>query len=179
MDKKEAAKTMVHLEEHSAHWEAQYSHEKNKIMDIIGDEVDTIEHIGSTAVKDLKAKPINDIMVGIKELKLAPDLIDPLSEIGFEYVRKDEFPDRGFFRKGSWGNGTCHLHLVETKSTEWKEKLLFREYLRNYPDVANEYELLKSKLAAEYKNDRSSYTQKKEPFIQDIIKRAKRSIECF
>jgi GrpB-like predicted nucleotidyltransferase (UPF0157 family) len=66
-----------------------------------------------------------------------------LSEIDYEYVPKPEFKDRRFFRKGIWGQGTCHLHICEFNSREWIEKLVFRDYLRLHPQAAEEYASLK------------------------------------
>jgi GrpB-like predicted nucleotidyltransferase (UPF0157 family) len=152
----------------------QFEYERKKLFEAIGDRIAGIEHIGSTSIRGLKAKPIIDIMVGIEDLSNTPTLVSPLGEIEFEYVPKPELADRRFFRKGLCGRGTCHLHICEIHSTEWVEKLLFRNYLRKYSEVAEEYALLKEELATKYKYDRPSYTQQKEPFIIEIIKKAER-----
>jgi GrpB-like predicted nucleotidyltransferase (UPF0157 family) len=167
-------KPFVNLNEYNAKWEDQFDNERNRIIDAIGDEIAGIEHIGSTSVKGLKAKPIIDIMAGIENISSTSALISPLSEIEFEYVPKPELIFRRFFRKGLWGIGTCHLHICEIHSTEWVEKILFRDYLRKFPGAAQEYALLKSELAAKYKYDRPAYTKQKEPFIKNIIEKAKR-----
>jgi GrpB-like predicted nucleotidyltransferase (UPF0157 family) len=166
-------KLLVNVSEYSEEWENQFEYERKRIMDVIGDKVARIEHIGSTAIKGLKAKAIIDIMVGVEELSTVPTFVAPLSEIEFEYVPKPEVTDRRFFRKGLWGKGTCHLHICEVNGREWMEKLLFRDYLRKHPQVAKEYALLKSELASKYKYDRPTYTQQKEPFIKDIIEKAR------
>ena len=167
-------KPIVNLNEYNPDWENHFDYEKKKIIEAIGDKIAGIEHIGSTSVKDLKAKPIIDIMAGIEDLSRTSTLISPLSEIEFEFVPKPEIINRKFFRKGLRGRGTCHLHICEIHSTEWVEKILFRDYLRKYPKAAEEYAALKSELAAKYKYDRPTYTQQKEPFIKDIIEKAKR-----
>ncbi|WP_442600210.1 GrpB family protein [Neobacillus sp. D3-1R] len=163
---------MVHLETYNPNWELQFENEKARIMNVIGHRVIEIKHIGSTSIKELDAKPIIDIMVGVDDLNVLQELIIPLSEIEYEYVPKPELKDRRFFRKGEWGKGTCHLHLCEFNSTEWKDKLLFRNYLRLHPQAAREYSVLKRKLAARYQFDRPTYTKKKEPFIKAIIEKA-------
>ena len=81
-----------------------------------------------------------------------------------------------FFRKGLWGQGTCHLHICEINNSEWIEKLLFRDYLRLNPEVAEEYALLKKELASQYHFDRTTYTKKKEPFIKTVIEKARKEI---
>ncbi|MFJ3387036.1 MULTISPECIES: GrpB family protein [unclassified Lysinibacillus] len=96
-----------------------------------------IEHIGSTSIKGLEAKPIIDIILSVQDLDEVSNFVIPLSEIEYEYVHKPEFKDRRFFRKGLWGQGTCHLHICEINSSEWIEKLLFRDYLRLHPHDAS------------------------------------------
>ncbi|MGG0657648.1 GrpB family protein [Rummeliibacillus pycnus] len=166
----------VNLKDYNPNWVKQFELEKVKITNAIGDQILGIEHIGSTSIKGLKAKPIIDIMVCVDDLKNVDALVHLLDNIGYEYVPKPEFKDRRFFRKGLWGQGTCHLHLCEYNSSEWIEKLLFRDYLRHNPDIAEHYALVKLELASQYKFDRPTYTKKKEPFIQSVIKKAKLEI---
>ncbi|TYS19840.1 GrpB family protein [Rossellomorea vietnamensis] len=168
-------KPVVILSEYNPQWEDQFEYEKKKILEAVGDKVVGIEHIGSTSIRGLKAKPIIDILAGVRDLNVVSSLIAPLSEVDFEYVPKPELTDRSFFRKGLWGKGTCHLHICEMNSSEWVEKLLFRDYLRKFPGAAEEYALLKSELSSLYKNDRPAYTKQKEPFIKEIIEKASRT----
>jgi GrpB-like predicted nucleotidyltransferase (UPF0157 family) len=163
----------VQLSTYTEEWATKYQYEKNWIVNAAGNEISNVEHIGSTSIKGLKAKPIIDIMAGIDDLSRTEILIEPLSKIDFEYVPKPELTDRRFFRKGLWGKGTCHLHICEFQGKEWNEKLLFRDYLRKHPQAAEEYAQLKSELAVKYKFDRPAYTEHKEPFIRKIIQRAK------
>ncbi|MCA1054152.1 GrpB family protein [Rossellomorea aquimaris] len=164
---------LVQLNEYNPEWETLFDYERKQIIGVIGDEIIGIEHIGSTSIKGLIAKPIIDIMVGVDGLGRTPSLVRPLNEVGFEYVPKPELKDRRFFRKGLWGKGTCHLHICEIQSTEWIEKLLFRDYLREHPAVAAEYAQLKRELALTFKHDRPAYTREKEPFIRGVIERAR------
>ena len=166
-------KPIVVLNEFNAEWEKQFEYEKKRIMAAVGNQIDGIEHIGSTSIRGLKAKPIIDIMIGVRNIESTSAFVQPLSEAEYEYVPKPEVTDRKFFRKGLRGNGTCHLHICEIHSTEWIEKTVFRDYLRKHPESAEEYALLKSELAIQYKYDRPAYTQQKEPFIKDIIKKAR------
>lgn len=83
-----------------------------------------------------------------------------------------DYNDKKFFRKGLWGQGKCHLHICEINSAEWHEKLLFRNYLRQYSGVAAAYVSLKQQLAVTYHFDRPTYTKKKEPFIRHVINTA-------
>lgn len=169
-------KPEVHLSEYNPNWVIQFDEEKKRILSTIGHKIIGIEHIGSTSVEGLVAKPIIDILVGVQELDEISNLVRPLGEIEFEYVPKPEFKDRYFFRKGLWGQGTCHLHICEFNSSEWIDKLMFRDYLRLHPQVAQKYALLKEELASTHPFDRPTYTKKKEPFIQKIIVKAKKEI---
>lgn len=162
-------KPIVNLSDYNLNWEKEFEYEKKRIVDVIGDKVVGIEHIGSTSIKGLEAKPIIDIILGVQDLDEVSNFVMPLSEIEYEYVYKPEFKHRRFFRKGLWGQGTCHLHICEINSSEWIEKLLFRDYLRLHSHVAKEYASLKKELASKYKFDRPTYTKKKEPFIKTII----------
>ncbi|MGY3190435.1 GrpB family protein [Lysinibacillus sp. TE18511] len=126
-------KPIVNFTDYNLNWENEFEYEKKRIVDVIGDKVVGIEHIGSTSIKGLEAKPIIDIIVGVQDLDEVSNFVIPLSEIEYEYVHKPEFKDRRFFRKGLWGQGTCHLHICEINNSEWIEKLLFRDYLRLHP----------------------------------------------
>ncbi|MCQ6268668.1 GrpB family protein [Fictibacillus sp. WQ 8-8] len=169
-------KPIVNLIDYNPNWEKQYEYEENRILDVLGDKVVGIEHIGSTSIKGLEAKPIIDIIVGVQDLDEVSSFVSPLSEIDYEYVPKPEFKDRRFFRKRLWGQGACHLHICEFNSSEWIGKLLFRDYLRLNPQVAEEYASLKKELATTYQFDRPTYTKKKEPFIKTIIEKARSEI---
>jgi GrpB-like predicted nucleotidyltransferase (UPF0157 family) len=166
-------KIEVVLSEYDLNWEEQFLYEKRRIQEVIGHAILGIEHIGSTSIKGLKAKPIIDILLGVKSIEEVQELIKALSNIEYEYVPKPELMDRRFFRKGLWGQGTCHLHICEYNSKEWNDKCLFRDYLRINPQAADEYETLKEQLADRFQYDRQTYTKKKAPFIQKIIARAK------
>ncbi|MGD6802678.1 GrpB family protein [Rossellomorea vietnamensis] len=170
-------KPVVIISEYNPEWEDQFKFEKKQIMGVSGNKIIGIEHIGSTSVQGLKAKPIIDIMAGVRDLNVVSSLIGPLSEVDFEYVPKPELTDRSFFRKGLWGKGTCHLHICKINSSEWVDKLLFRDYLRRFPEAAKEYALLKSELSSLYKNDRPAYTKQKEPFIREVIDKAYKTFQ--
>ncbi|MDX8045750.1 GrpB family protein [Gracilibacillus sp. S3-1-1] len=165
--------TIVNLQEYSPEWKKQFDLEKEQLVTVLMPQVIAIEHIGSTSVEGIMAKPIIDILVGMKDLREVHDFVQPLKKLGYEYVPKQELKDRRFFRKGEWGKGTVHLHICEFGSSEWIEKILFRDYLRSHTEAAKEYEEMKKKLAFSYKYERQTYTKKKEPFIKRIIEKAR------
>jgi GrpB-like predicted nucleotidyltransferase (UPF0157 family)/predicted RNA-binding protein associated with RNAse of E/G family len=158
-------------------WPAIYEREKALILRAVGDVILAIEHVGSTAVQGLGAKPTIDIMVGLNRLTDAVNCIEPLKRIGYEYQPEHEasIPERRFFRKGPSDvpNQHFHLHMVERTSDFWKSHLLFRDYLRTHPQVAQQYYRLKKALASEYGLDREAYTEAKTSFIESVLNEAR------
>ena len=130
-----------------------------------------IEHIGSTAVPELAAKPVVDIMAAVASLDESRPAIDAASAIGYCYAPYRP-EDEHWFCKPSFALRTFHLHLVPLSSEQWSSTLAFRDYLRAHRDVALEYERLKRELAARYRHDREAYTEAKRPFILRIVQRA-------
>lgn len=156
-------------------WPVLYEEEKGRILDVIGRRIAAIEHIGSTAVPELAAKPIIDIMIAVRRLADADECIEPLQDIGYEYVREFEveMPERRFFRKGPPEERTYHIHMIELTSEFWERHLLFRDYLRTHPEVAQQYYQLKKELAARYGSDREAYAEAKTPFIESIVAKSR------
>jgi GrpB-like predicted nucleotidyltransferase (UPF0157 family) len=163
----------VTIVEYNPEWKKQFEQEKTQIGNVLGNNALAIEHIGSTSIDGLIAKPIIDIAVAVNDLNDADSFIEPLRTIGYEYVPKADFPSRRFFRKGEWRKGTHHLHVYEITGEQWKNNLLFRDYLKNHPDQLRQYADLKKNLVVLHPDDRTTYTNKKAPFIQKIIDLAK------
>jgi GrpB-like predicted nucleotidyltransferase (UPF0157 family) len=167
----------VVLAEYDPRWPERYQHERERILRAIGEYVVAIEHIGSTAVPGLGAKPIIDMMVAVRSLgRDAPACVEPLSRLGYEYVPRPDFKDSVFFCHGVWGPSTRHLHLTEYSSAFWNEKLLFRDYLRIHAETAAEYYALKRSLAAQHAANRLAYTDAKSAFILSVVNRARSAV---
>jgi GrpB-like predicted nucleotidyltransferase (UPF0157 family)/RimJ/RimL family protein N-acetyltransferase len=139
-----------------------------------------IQHVGSTAIPGLSAKPIIDIQVAVRSLEeMKVIAVAALQKIGYEYWADNPDPERMFFVKGMPPYGekrTHHVHMVEPTSKHWEEKLLFKDYLIAHPEVAQEYEQLKIKLAQQYTSDRERYTDAKSEFIKKVIELAKKRV---
>ena len=162
----------VRIDAYDPRWASMFEEARAEILSRCGALVVGVEHIGSTSVPGLAAKPIIDIMAGVEALDDAPALIESLAAIGFEFVPKNDFPGRRFFRRGLRGAGTHHLHVVEHGGWEWRRHLLFRDHLRAHPERAADYERLKRELAARHGPDRGAYTDAKTPFIESVVERA-------
>ena len=161
----------VELVPHRAEWKTLFESEANLLREAIGKSVVAIEHIGSTAVFGLDAKPIIDILVGVQKLKDAEKCIAPLTEIGYEYRSEQGIAGRFYFRKGIADVSTHHLHMFEMTSDFWRSHLLFRDYLRQHPNAVKDYGKLKKELAVKYNNNRPAYTEAKAAFIESILKK--------
>jgi GrpB-like predicted nucleotidyltransferase (UPF0157 family) len=127
-----------------------------------------IEHIGSTAVPGLVAKPVIDIMAPVHSLEASRDVIEAATPIGYAYYPyKPEAMH--WFCKPSPAHRSHHLHLVPAGGTLWRQRIAFRDALRASPALAAEYAELKIRLAAMHRFDREAYTQAKSPFVQRVL----------
>ncbi len=134
----------------------------------------SVEHIGSTAIPKIQAKPIIDIMIGVQDLNIADIyLVKIIQSIGYTYIKGYEtaMPDRRFFQKNVGNVRTHQIHLVELNSNFWIRHLLFRDYLRVHSNAAKQYEALKLDLASKF-TDTNQYALAKTEFIREIEKLA-------
>jgi GrpB-like predicted nucleotidyltransferase (UPF0157 family) len=127
-----------------------------------------IEHVGSTAVPGLCAKPTVDIMAAVESLEASRDAIQALAAHDYCYSPY-KTSQMHWFCKPSPEVRRYHLHLVPFGSSLWNERLGFRDALIREPDLATEYAALKQKLAAEFRFDRDAYTDAKSPFIRRVL----------
>ena len=162
--------------EYDRHWVMLFQQEVTSIEEVLNTNLVTrIDHFGSTAVPNLAAKPIIDLLIGVKSLKRAKEIaVAPLASLGYAYWQNNPDPRRMFFVKGLPPNGprTHHIHMVEPDSVLW-ERLLFRDYLRQHPDEANKYARLKRRLARSFTHDREAYTRGKSEYIKSVMDKAR------
>ena len=161
----------VILEQYDSSWPSRFEEEKSYLLSIAGDwNYGSIEHVGSTAVPNMLAKPVIDIMFGVKTLEESKPAIEILVASGYEYwpYKADVMH---WFCKPSDAFRTHHLHLIPFQSPLWKERIRFRNLLRSDSTVASQYESLKRELATKYKEDRELYTEKKASFIRQALQR--------
>ena len=132
--------------------------------------------MGSTAVPGLAAKPVIDILIGVRSLGDAPLFLPPLASLGYEYIQKHEgvFPERRYLHRLVNGLHTHHLHMVEPDSIFFKVQIAFRDYLRRHAETRDQYSALKFDLAQRYHNDREAYTDAKSAFILSILELAEK-----
>ncbi len=164
----------IEVVSYDPHWPALFVEAGREISAAIGKYITNIEHIGSTAVPGLAAKPVIDILVCVRSLQDAPKFLPPLAPLGYTYIpqHEDIFPERRYLHRIVDGKHTHHLHIVEPGSEFYRVQILFRDYLRSHPRAATEYAALKYNLAEKYREDREAYTDGKSAFIQNILRLA-------
>jgi GrpB-like predicted nucleotidyltransferase (UPF0157 family) len=171
------------LVDHNPAWEALYEEERARLLAAIGEWVADIQHVGSTAIPGIAAKPIIDIAVHLHSLVDALKCITPLAGIGYECLGEFGIPERIYFRKRTDnplpgqahdGVGRTHqIHMYETGHDQYAKQIVFRDYLRARPEAAREYEHLKRALAARLSNI-EDYADSKSEFVQRILSLARK-----
>jgi GrpB-like predicted nucleotidyltransferase (UPF0157 family) len=161
----------IEIVEYDASWPLLYVQERARIVAQLGEMIESIEHIGSTSVPGLSAKPIIDILVTVASLGPVDPYIEKLSSLGYTF-----FPVLGNAERYAFGKGiphTHHLHIVEHGGEGHILPLAFRDYLRTHPEAAQQYDALKRVLADRFHHDRQAYNQAKTDFIRSIETRAR------
>ena len=130
-----------------------------------------IEHIGSTAVPGLLAKPIIDILGGVATMQDVDALVGRLCDSGYTTSRQFNatLVDRRWLMRCKDGHRTHHLHVVAHEGTAWRERLAFRDALRTDATLAQRYADLKIQLAAKHHADREAYTEAKAHFVRTVV----------
>ena len=166
----------VKLEKYNSKWIKMFQEEKENLEKIIGNIVLNIEHIGSTSIIGLSAKPIIDIALAVHKLTDFEQIKDKFSDYPYSYKINYE-NDEVLIRKHHNDEITHFIHFMEIDSDRYKNTILFRDYLNNHQDALQKYQKLKEKLAIKYANEREKYTASKNEFIQEILKKAKANIK--
>jgi GrpB-like predicted nucleotidyltransferase (UPF0157 family) len=164
----------VALHSYDASWPHAFEAERDRLLSLFPGNFVDVQHIGSTAVPGLSAKPVIDILGGVQSIPVAEALALPLCQSG--YTTSAEFneslSDRKWFMRWANGHRTHHLHLVVHGSPVWHERLKFRNALRSCPELAAKYAALKTHLAATHPKDREAYTDAKAEFVRAIAREA-------
>jgi GrpB-like predicted nucleotidyltransferase (UPF0157 family) len=158
---------LVRLAPYDASWKHAFETERDELRRLLGDLVQQIEHVGSTSVPGLSAKPIIDIALGIDSVTDVDGAVRTLVAAG--YVDRGRQGERHLVAKGPEQRRTHYIHLVEQHASEWRQMLLFRDYLISNSDRARTYEALKEGLAARFPTDRNAYANAKDAFIEETL----------
>ncbi|TYP76531.1 GrpB family protein [Paenibacillus methanolicus] len=158
---------MVKIVPYNDKWPLEFESEKQQLLDIPGSHIVTIEHTGSTSIPNQAAKPIIDMYACVPALYHEEVYADLFRNSGYFYVVTG-MTGRHFFAKEIAGERTHHLHILPIEGFYERKELLFRDYLREHPDLVKEYSELKQVLAKQYPSDPDGYTRAKTAFIQRV-----------
>jgi GrpB-like predicted nucleotidyltransferase (UPF0157 family) len=163
----------IEIVPYNSEWPRMFEEESDKLKKLFSDYRSVIEHIGSTAIPDINAKPVIDIMLGFLDDITQEEMIKKLVDLGYEWWEKDRHKHvRLFFVK--WNEKktkrTHQIHAMhQTGSEFWKDHIAFRDKLRADSDLAKEYSDLKNSLMKEVKNNRHKYIEGKTAFVKRVL----------
>ena len=160
------------IETYNPKWTLEFEKESKLLLNSIKEQGCKIEHIGSTSIKGLGAKPVIDIMIGLIDFNTADNHISAITRQGYTYVSEfeNEMPYRRFFTKEINRKRTHHIHMVELETEFWNRHLKFRNHLRLNNEDRDKYMDLKMNLAKREWADGNEYAAAKSEFIRNIEK---------
>jgi GrpB-like predicted nucleotidyltransferase (UPF0157 family) len=155
----------ISLAEPSVEWPAQFEEFRSRLTSALGSGA-RIEHVGSTSIRGIAAKPIIDVQISVPDITDEARFVPPIESVGVELRMRE--PDLGhvYFRNNP---RTIHIHVCQVGSRWERNHLLFRDYLRAHLDAARAYEEVKRAAVATYGADRLAYTEAKGPFIEQTL----------
>ena len=148
-------------------WRTAFEQEASDLRRSLTSRVRGLEHVGSTSIPDLRAKPILDLLLGVSNLDDGPGLASDLAELGYEFRPDAGLPAEHVYAKGT--PRTHVLHVVEFGREAWQQKLAFRDALREEPELARAYQELKVSLSLRFPEDRAAYTAGKTEFVKGVV----------
>ena len=167
----------VSIQDYTEEWLRAYEEEHDRLVAACGPLALAVEHVGSTSVPGLCAKPVIDIAIGVTDLLTGKECVARLSALGYEYKGDAGIPGRHFFAKGSPENRTHYVHVEPLNGVLWRNHILFRDYLRCHADEAATYCRLKRSLAEKFLAARDAYALGKNSYIENIIRTASQEYE--
>jgi GrpB-like predicted nucleotidyltransferase (UPF0157 family) len=158
---------------HDPNWSKLFKAEANKLAAVLGQEVIAIHHIGSTAIPNISAKPIVDILVEVYDIEQIDEFNEEMMKLGYQPKGEFGIPGRRFFIKGDDSTRTHHVHTFQTGHPRIERYLNFRDYMMAHPEEAQAYSRLKEKLAQRFPEDIKGYMAGKDRFIKETDRKAR------
>lgn len=165
----------VELVPYQENWPEMFSHAKEDIINALNSRIIDVEHIGSTAIPQMTAKPVIDILITIEHLQDARKCIQPLRKLGYAFIDYPQNTDRLFFRKGK--PRSHHVHIVEKGSASELNHIHFRDALLSETTLRNEYLQLKQEALGKYKYRRALYGERKSELIKKTLEKFRKYIQ--
>ena len=164
---------VVRLVDYDPRWPGLFEAEAERLRESLAPLSISLEHVGSTAIPGLCAKPVLDVLAGYDDPARLPECIAALVAAGYVHRGEQEIPGREFFRRGT--PRAYHVHLARREGAFWQDHLRFRDALRADPALRDGYARVKRELAAKHPTDRESYIEGKTSFVNDVLRQAGRS----
>jgi GrpB-like predicted nucleotidyltransferase (UPF0157 family) len=162
---------VIRIESYDANWPQRFAELGRRLRSALGDVALRIDHIGSTAVPGLAAKPVIDIQISVASLEPVDPFREPLERLGYVYRADNPERTKRYFREPP-SEPRTHIHVRKAGSFSQQFPLLLRDYLRAHPAELAAYEQLKRALAAQHPHDGTAYTAAKEPWFWQTIQQA-------
>lgn len=162
---------VIEVVPYSSKWKEEYNKESQKLINIFGEEVISIHHIGSTSIPGIYAKPVIDILIEVREIEIIDRFNSAMESIGYIAKGENGIEGRRYFFKGLYDR-THHVHIFQSGSEEISRHLNFRDYMIAHPEEAKQYGELKKQLAERFKYDIEGYCDGKDAFIKEIDRKA-------
>ncbi len=165
-------KNLVTVYPYDPSWAEEYQKEEKILREILKGVDVRIEHVGSTSIPGLSAKPIIDIAIGTKSKEQLYEVAKCLEKAGYDML--DSFDEKGevLARKGTPECRTHYIHIQLLGGEYWNEFIYFKKYLLDHPECVEAYQKLKEELSVKYADERKKYTASKNEFITDILQKA-------
>jgi len=160
----------VYLQAYDLQWLHAYQIEANRLQASLGKDLLGIEHIGSTAIPNMDAKPIVDIMLGIADLGDSEPIRQKLIKLGYHYFGEANVAGRLYFLLCA--KHDYNLAVCQYQASIWQNNLLFRDFLRAHPEIASQYSQLKQKIVASGVQTLLEYSNHKQDFIENVLRQA-------
>lgn len=165
----------IQMVPYNPEWRQEFSREAAQLTNTLGENVVAVHHIGSTAIPNIYAKPVLDVLLVVHNHAALDAKQAQMEALGYEARGELGIPERRFFRRGNAdGDRTHQIHTFEAGSPQITRHLAFRDYMIAHPDTAQAYSDLKRTLAAQHPNDIEAYMDGKDDFVQEVDRRAAR-----
>jgi GrpB-like predicted nucleotidyltransferase (UPF0157 family) len=165
----------VELVPHQDEWADLYAEEADRLKGLFGEHIIGIYHAGSTSIPGIKAKPVIDLVIALDDLNVVEEFNRGMMSLGYVAVGEFGIPGRRFFRRDVDGKRTHNVHIFQHDHPEITRMIAFRDYLREHPDEAKQYELLKEDLARQFPYDTTIYARGKSSYVEGVIRKARSS----
>lgn len=161
------------ISDYDPHWKYTFSIIKDFLWSVFGDKAIQIEHVGSTSVEGMKAKPLIDILIIVEKMEVFQMQKDIMVNAGYEWGENYIAPNTIiFFKLGPDGEKLENIHVCEKGSAKARQFIVMRDYLRTHPEKVQEYSELKEKNVTLYPDDYPAYREAKAPFLKQLEKEA-------